>query len=90
MNAAEILQGGIDAMIDRAAERDKPDGERTMVRIVGTYEQLTGIRIKESHGWLFMVALKMARATAGKHRIDDYIDGAAYMALAGEAAERGN
>ena len=39
---------------------------------------------------LFMAILKAARATAGGHNPDDYEDGAAYFALAGEAAARGH
>jgi len=32
--------------------------------------------------------LKIARTASGKHNIDDYMDGAAYLALAGDMAER--
>ena len=59
-----------------------------MVRAVRAFNVLTGHTLSEVDGWLFMVALKMARATAGKLVPDDWIDGAAYCALALEAAER--
>lgn len=58
-----------------------------MKRAVDAFNALTGHKLTEREGWLFMVALKAARATAGAHNPDDYEDGAAYFALAGEAAE---
>jgi len=88
MDACEILHAASECIGDRAKDRDLPDGERTMRRIVGTFEQLTSIRITETQGWLFMAIVKLARATAGRHRLDDFIDGASYMALAGECADR--
>jgi hypothetical protein len=50
------------------------------------FNALTGHELSERDGWLFMVMLKAARATAGGHNPDDYEDGAAYFALAGESA----
>lgn len=86
MKAHEFLQAGVDAMADRAAQRDKPDGERSMNRAVSAFNEMTGRSMTEHEGWLFMVLLKMARATAASEvREDDYIDGAAYFALAGES-----
>lgn len=85
-SAAGILQAGIDAMADRAATRDQPSGERSMVRAVATFNALTEAQLSEREGWLFMVCLKLARAQGGGHNPDDYVDGAAYAALAGEAA----
>ena len=43
--------------------------------------------LTETQGWLFMALLKMSRAKGGEFNSDDYIDGAAYFALAGESAE---
>lgn len=83
--APEILQAGIDAMADRAATRDT-DAERSMARAVATYNALTGSHLTEVDGWQFMACLKMARSRGGGHNLDDYVDGAAYAALAGEAA----
>jgi hypothetical protein len=34
--------------------------------------------------------LKVSRSQVGKHNIDDYIDGAAYMAIAGELKREGH
>ena len=88
MDACEILHTAQVAIGDRASQRDLPDGERTMVRIIGAFEQLTRVCLTEQQGWLFMCMVKAARATAGAHRLDDYIDLAGYAALAGESAER--
>ena len=51
---------------------------------------MTGHRLSERDGWLFMVALKAARAATpgGRHNADDYVDMRAYAALTGECAER--
>ena len=87
MTAPDILQAGIDAMAQRAAVRDLPDGERSMCRAVAAFNALTGRDLAEVDGWLFMVILKAARSTAGAHHLDDWTDMAAYAALAGEAAE---
>jgi len=55
-----------------------------MARAVTTFNSLTGHKLTEREGWVFMAILKLSRAQAGRHVMDDYIDGAAYMALAGE------
>lgn len=86
--APDILTQAAAALRQRATERDQPTGERTMGRIVAAFNALHGTQLTEVQGWQFMELLKIARSTAGRHQIDDYIDGAAYAALAGEAAER--
>lgn len=86
-NAVSIMQSGIDAMTDRAAERDS-ETERSMSAAVAAFNALHGTNLTEELGWQFMVLLKMSRAKGGKFRLDDYIDGAAYNALAGEAAAK--
>lgn len=86
MNAVEILNEAAETIGARAAERDTPQ-ERSMRRAADAFNKLTGHCLSERDGWLFMAVLKMARATAGKHKLDDYLDGAAYFALAGESAE---
>lgn len=83
--AVTILQDASSAVIGRADSRDV-GGERSMPRAVEAFNALTGHRLTERDGWLLMVQLKAARATAGNHTPDDYVDGAAYFALAGERA----
>ena len=62
-----------------------------MAATVAAFNALEGTRLSEAQGWRFMQALKLARAAAsernGTHNADDYLDGAAYAALANEAAE---
>lgn len=88
--ATDILQEATECLVDRAAERDREGGERSMKAAVTAFNALTGHELAEADGWLMMVCLKAARAEGGKFRLDDYIDGAAYFALYGEAANNAN
>ena len=86
MNAPELLIAAADCVADRATQRDcETTGERSMATAVATFNALTGHTLTERDGWIFMTVLKLARAQAGRHVLDDYIDGAAYVALAGES-----
>lgn len=94
-DAPSILIAAAEAIDNRAQERDHTDGERSMLRAVemfnawrGPGRQFGARALSEREGWVFMALLKLARAAGGRHRLDDYIDGAAYVALAGEASER--
>jgi len=60
--------------------------ERSMKATVAAFNALTNHQLTEEQGWQFMVILKLARANGGRFHLDDYQDGAAYCALAGEAA----
>lgn len=82
--AGTILQNAAAEMQDRAASRDTPEGERSMGRCVKAFNAMFGTELTEKQGWQFMELLKMARSVGGKFRLDDFIDGAAYAALAGE------
>lgn len=85
MNAQQILRKSAQHIEDRAAARDQAEGERSMARTVAAFNALTGHKLSERDGWLFMVQLKAARATNTPTGIaDDYEDMAAYAALAGE------
>lgn len=86
--APSLLIEAADAIENRAIERDQPDGERSMRTAVATFNALTGQQISEREGWVFMAILKLARAQGGKHTRDDYVDGAAYLALACESVEQ--
>jgi hypothetical protein len=86
--AVAILVDAADQIGDRADQRDCAGGERSMARTVATFNALTGHQLTEVDGWQFMQCLKLARSRAGRHVRDDYVDNAAYAALAGEAADR--
>ncbi len=73
-------------MSDRAVTYDKPQGERSMGATVEAFRAVSGISLTEGQGWLFMALLKAVRSQQGAYRADSYEDGAAYFALAGEAA----
>lgn len=90
MNADQILQAAAGHMKDRAATYDKPDGERSMAATVAAFRAVTGdgLMNTEERGWLFMGLLKAVRSQLGAYHADCYEDGAAYVALAGEAAAR--
>lgn len=83
--AGDILAKARAAIGDRAATRDIAE-ERSMARTVTAFNALARHNLSETDGWLFMAILKAARSTAGTPTEDDYIDGAAYFALAGESA----
>lgn len=84
--ANEILTTAAGHLQDRAATYDRPEGERSMGATVAALKAVTGIAMTEEQGWLFMVLLKAVRTQQGRHRGDNYEDGAAYFALAGETA----
>lgn len=90
-SAPDLLIMAADTIANRAAERDNADGERSMARAVQMFNVWRGPRahtpMNEPDGWAFMVFLKLARAAEGKHRQDDWVDGAAYMALCCESIE---
>ena len=88
MKAHQILEAGLGHMRDRAATYDKPQGERSMGATVEAFRAITGHDLTEEQGWLFMALLKAVRSQHGQFRADSYEDGAAYFALAGEAAHR--
>lgn len=70
-------------MRERSSERDV-EKERAMAKTVALFNAQFGTNMTEYQGWMFMVHLKMARAEGGAFREDDYVDAAAYIALAAE------
>jgi hypothetical protein len=90
VKAPDILRAGVTAIGERAVERDQPDGERTAERAARIFNAITlrqGAAVLTAlDGWLFMCSLKLARAQQGAFKLDDYVDLAAYAALAGECA----
>ncbi|NCQ56159.1 hypothetical protein GW797_08050 [Candidatus Parcubacteria bacterium] len=82
--AHTFLEEAGTVMKQRAALRDKPEGERSMEAIVSTFNALTGKGLTEAEGWEFMILLKMVRGRQGNYNRDDYVDLAAYGGLLGE------
>ena len=88
ITADAILGNAAAEMQDRAASRDTPEGERSMGRCVKAFNAMFGTELTETQGWQFMELLKMARSVGGEFRLDDFTDGVAYAALAGESEAR--
>lgn len=86
--AWDILEQAASEMRDRAATYDAPEGERSMAKTVAAFNVITGHSLTEQQGWQFMEMLKIVRSNQGGYRADSFVDGAAYAALAGEAAAR--
>ena len=51
------------------------------------FNTLTGHKLTPEQGWKFMVCLKLVRSEQGAFRADNFVDGAAYFALAGEETQ---
>lgn len=86
MKAGDFLKKARGHMQDRAKTYDKPGGERSMPNAVAAFKAVTGVDMTPEQGWLFMALLKAVRAQQGEFKADNYEDGAAYFALAGEQA----
>lgn len=86
--APNLLDAAAKHMRDRAAAYDKPDGERAMLRTVTAFNALTGSAMTEREGWVFMLALKLARfyQNPSVPHQDSIEDAIAYAALWGESA----
>lgn len=86
-NAAAVIE-------QRGAERDTTGAsqqqERSMAATVAAFNAIEGTSLTERQGWAFMQTLKLVRAAGtarnGRYNADDYLDGAAYAALANECA----
>ena len=91
-----ILREALSVMKKRSRCYDKGDsllsteGTRYMGKAVRMFKELVGTAITEEQGYLFMTCIKMARSQQNTiHLEDNHVDGAAYMALAGEASKEG-
>lgn len=81
----EVLSLALNAFKERGAVRDLPNGERSMLTAVRIYNSFYPDRnMSELDGWMFMIALKIARSLQGSFVMDDYVDLAGYAGLAAE------
>ena len=88
MTASDFLGAALSHMEDRASTYDNPTGERSMGRTVEAFNAITGHKLTEEHGWLFMCLLKQVRSQQGKYKSDNYEDLTAYASLMGECAAK--
>jgi len=84
--APNMLKRASDLMIERAAQYDSPEGERSMEKIITAFNAITGKELTESEGWMLMVLLKLVRdnTRVAGHQ-DSCEDLIAYSALYGES-----
>jgi len=85
MKATKLLEQASYAIGNRAVERDV-EQERSMKATVTAFNAIYGTELTEDQGWCFMVMLKLVRTKGAVAQADNYLDGAAYFALMGEAA----
>ena len=88
LTANHFLEAALNHLGNRASTYDNPQGERSMGRTVEAFNTITGNKLTEEQGYLFMVLLKAVRSQQGKYKSDSYEDGAAYFALMGEVGEK--
>ena len=81
-----VLNDTKETIIGRGKERDLNEGERTIPKCVVAFNSITGHRLSNEDGWLFMQVLKMCRSVQGSYKYDDYRDGIGYAALRAEEA----
>ena len=89
-----LLHSAASTIMQRGKERDTSttgqQQERSMAATVAAFNAIEGTALTERQGWAFMQTLKLVRAAStarnGRFNPDDYLDGAAYAALGGEAA----
>lgn len=87
MKATEYLMHGIKIMKQRAKDRNpEASEERQITATRKIYEAIQNKNTIDNDydGWMWMAALKLARAQNGFNH-DDYIDGINYLALAAES-----
>ena len=89
VNAPGLLNAAKSHMEARAAQYDKPEGERSMGRAVEAFNAITGRNLTEPEGWLLLQVLKDVRLfqRPGYHA-DSAEDCIASAALKGEAKAR--
>ena len=88
--AHSLLMETADILGSRGKERDKEEGERTIPQLVPLFNQITGHKLSNEDGWLFMLMLKLVRMRGGSFKDDDYLDAIGYAALMAEQSIKDN
>lgn len=84
VSAHTILEQAASTIEQRGQDYNSPGGERSMKATVEAFNTIRGHSLSVVDGWAFMEVLKMVRAKHSPHKVDNFLDGAAYAALAGE------
>lgn len=92
IDPAAMLHSAASVIEQRGKERDSKGKERSMAAAVAAFNAIEGTALTERQGWAFMQTLKLVRAASTarnqRYNADDYLDGAAYAALAAESADK--
>lgn len=86
VTADDLLYESAGVVARRGEDYDTEQGERSMRHVVRIFEAVTGVRLTERQGWLFMVAVKLARSEQSPAKVDHYVDLASFAALLGESS----
>jgi len=86
VNRVDILNTAVDLT---TSERRQSYGEPLInhERIAKIWEVILGVKVTPSQVALCMVGTKLARLVETPDHLDSFIDGAAYMAIAGEISK---
>ena len=86
MKAEQILMRA-GSLISGTRNDQHGDRKANFQTIAALWSPLLGIKVTPMQVALCMALLKIARAKNGAFNVDDFIDGAGYMALAGDLKE---
>jgi len=89
--SVEYLNRAVEVQTERAKEYNQSveGGERSMTDIVAAFNALTGHKVTETEGWMFLQILKMKRLMTGRrHHEDSALDNVSYAALVAESSVR--
>lgn len=78
-----------EVLVERGSTYDKSGEERSIVRTITAFNAITGHKLEEADGWLFLQLLKDARQwSAPRYHEDSAVDCIGYAALKAEALAR--
>lgn len=77
----DIIKKLEETLVQRGKDYDKEDFERSIPKVVGLFNLLTGLKLTPKQGWLFMIALKLVRMQQNPDKSDTYTDLGGYAVL---------
>lgn len=89
MRAPDFIRTALEALDNRAAIRDQPQGERSAKKAADILSAWTGKPVEEVDVWRTLIAVKLARESQGAFHADDLIDLAGYAGLLAECRAAG-
>lgn len=89
VNRKEILETALELT---TGDRNKSYGDPyiNLQRTANIWKEILGCEVNASQVALCMVGIKMARLVETPNHLDSFVDGAAYMAIAGEVYKEKN